>query len=416
MKRNAQWIPIAIAVAVIAVILLLQTRTIEGTFTVYPGQNSDGPVSISGVVGNTSWTFVKPIITIDTSRRVHSALILVNASGTGSVSAISRDSVGSKTVTLWDSNWAQYERQVQIGSSVIETRNLTVESAFDTGSPEQWLLANIARGTTVSDPDRLLNWSRLVNKATPSRGPQNLNYQLRGTHRLVVYANDSLTVDVVKQDFNMYTGEDNLTLVLTDLVSGATQSVTVGDDGYVNLTRNASGSSHNATFTNLSDSIYELRTIANSNGSDYNYNLSLSNGPAVFMGQVFALSPINLTVLCSNKCILKASTYHDRSRQAITVNNQIVNISNRTVVYNTTLTAGQYRVVIPKGNIILSGFNQASVEGSTWTPYVFVNTENGDVLVRNNPIVNVNQAGFTGIITLKGNGNVSVSSMELTLS
>jgi hypothetical protein len=419
---------IGAAVLVVLILIILQAKLFwsGAEYTLVPGQDLDGKVHYAGLkqdvvlvtdgvprrlVNQSSFSIV-----ISTGRPVENATVFLDAQGNGEIYVQGQE----VRRIVYSPKWKNYTTVATYDNLQVQIRNDKLSgyaSPIEQPDVYTWLYANAQPNILISDDDNLLDWARFENnEARDIWNKTDVNVTLRGSHTFYMRPQGSLVFLITKNDLNMYSGADNLTIEVYDLRGHMVANATVPDDGIVTDSKVVLTQQANVAFENLTNNVYK---VIFKSGADPTYSFTVNTGKITIEKSVFVLAPSSLYLRCTASCKLSALTYHREGLQMITVGSKKWNVSQVNVKSNLSLPAGEYTLQIPKGDVIISGFSVASFEKKSYfEPLRYGEANDGEVLVRSvAPEILVNKEGFENTIrfTVVGNPTLSLGETTVTL-
>ncbi len=203
---------------------------------------------------------------------------------------------------------------------------------------------------------------------------------LRDAHTFYLYLNDSLDLQVKKQDINWYNGSDELNIGLFDTQGNLIANTTIEDDGIVNASSKVVAKVQEGSLKveSLSDGVYVLK-FSSYDGiireMKLNTNKIVTNKLFLADSEVYLNKSNKQTSLFikSNKSSdIKFVTYHNQGFQNVSINNGGFSINNVSQEFVYSVVAGDYNLKIPTNDLIVSSNSYISFsEDSYFEPFKF---------------------------------------------
>jgi len=206
-----------------------------------------------------------------------------------------------------------------------------------------------------------------------------INVGLRDAHTFYLYLNDSLVLDIKKQDINWYNGSDELNVSLFDLNDALLGSITIADDGLNDRKITAPVQSGRLIVENLSSGVYVLKF----SGYDGIIREMKLNTNKIVTNKLFlADSNVYLNGSQKNSTLyigsnresgLKFVTYHSQGVQNVSVDGNIFSVSNYSSDFIYNLGIGEQNISVPHNDLIVSSNSFISFsKESFFEPFKFV--------------------------------------------
>jgi len=248
--------------------------------------------------------------------------------------------------------WSYYWKPVYI-PFYQSLEPLSSVRTFEINQPSEIeiILLQIPEGSTIA------TYSQINNTLSPAAyepGNEYISATLRGTHTFYTHAKDTINIAVSKQDMNWYNGTDELKIKISG--NSLAREFIIPDDGN-NITGDK-GFIQTQSFSveNLTEGIYRIDM---ENDADLTINsISINQKKLVAEGRIFLIDPTTIYFELPRKQTLYFQTYHQSAAQNLTIAGtaaRSVEIAERATTYNITLSAGNYTITSPKGDVIIEG-------------------------------------------------------------
>ena len=199
-------------------------------------------------------------------------------------------------------------------------------------------------------PNKIENW----------QGETIINTSLRGAHTFYIYISGNLSLNVKKQDINLYSGSDELNIYIYDLNETLIANTTIPDDGISEAKKGkAIIQSGSLEANNLSEGVYKL-VFTDFDGliREIRINTKKIVAEKIFLADNSVYNTETkkskiYTELIKNS-ELRLMTYHKEGIQNITYNNLTFNFYQEDAPLYLNLTGGSYTFSFPANDIIVS--------------------------------------------------------------
>ncbi len=179
-----------------------------------------------------------------------------------------------------------------------------------------------------------------------------LNNSLRGSQEFYVYANGDLVVNFTKEDMNAYAGEDKYNISLFYLNKTLISSKLIDDDGINTSSKEKINQTVKFVVNKLKPKVYLLKISFIGEGVDSTINnLKINQKKVVFNRKAYPLKPFKFY---SEKNSFTFQTWHDSSKQIISINNDFINLSRRGVILNYSSEINDLEGYLPKGDVVIN--------------------------------------------------------------
>ncbi len=226
---------------------------------------------------------------------------------------------------------------------------------------------NALIGTYAYDKDFGTSKQQLPNYQ-PATTDTVIDTPLRGKHTMYIYLHhEPFHMIIEKQDLNWYEDPDPMTVTVykdNDIVF----QETVDDDGITDNSRKILPS-QKIEIKNPGPDLPEngvYKVVIDANSDTIVKKITTNLHKIVFAGSVFpagnnnvygsVIATTSATTLYTNALLLSATTYHNAGLQNITVGNQTIHMEEINNIYPITPLGDITNVIIPKGDIIINGF------------------------------------------------------------
>jgi len=210
-----------------------------------------------------------------------------------------------------------------------------------------------------------LNLQRVENGQDYTIKNSTFEYYLRDSHTFYVYLDGSLDLYVEKRDINWYEGEDNLTVLLSNLEGDILGNVTILDDGSVNKSKiNNITTNGSLKIENLENGVYILDFKGN---ADTIITKIKINTDKIVTNKIFSADSSNYAssedksvsfyTEANKNSTISFQTYHQPYVQNISINDNKFSMINTSQILKVNLTKGDYKIVSQKSNLIISSSN-----------------------------------------------------------
>jgi len=194
---------------------------------------------------------------------------------------------------------------------------------------------------------------------------------LRGAHTFYTYINnETLEINVTKQDMNWYNGSDELTVTVYSDSGKEEGSMIIPDDGEVGKGSAGPLQSQTLTIPSLESGLYRIDMSA---GSDlYITNINTIQDKLIADRQLFIISPRSVYTEMKKGGTIKFQTYHDSALQNITITSgnitKYVDVDQRASWFEISLPPSDitYEINVPKGDMIMKSSGYLSFTNDSY--------------------------------------------------
>lgn len=207
----------------------------------------------------------------------------------------------------------------------------------------------------------------------------NITTSLRGQHTFYLYLNDSLRMEIEKQDLNWYNGSDELGISLYDSKNDIISELVMQDDGITGINKSISRISKGIFMADsLEEGVYRLEF------SDFDgliRSLSFNTGKVVVDKKIYlADSNVFFPGLEKSSTIytntsrygeISFRTWHHNGLQNVVLDDQTIRVKEISNATSIRLLSGFHVITSPKNDIIIENSGYFSfTPGSYFEPFV----------------------------------------------
>ena len=209
-----------------------------------------------------------------------------------------------------------------------------------------------------------------------------INGTFRGDLNLAVYVENNLNIDFVKQDLNMYLGEDPCTVNVTDSSGSRIYSQVFNDDSD-KLASNKLGKTQkfNIKLANLDKGVYYVNFDDTSEGSDVTFkNIKINSNKLLILGNFLPWNEFKFyTGIASLKSVGFMYWWSGKEQiiRVIGSKNKALDLNSDWLnkKYEENFTKGDYTFTIPKGYLLVYN-DVSSMSKYNWFDTSFTKQDN----------------------------------------
>ena len=186
------------------------------------------------------------------------------------------------------------------------------------------------------------------------------NNTFRGNLKIFFYTINKIDIKFIKEDLNQYIGEDNYTVIISDLIGNVVYNENFKDDGILEIESKKVEQKINISVNGLNGAYYiDFLNIGENKNTDSTIkNLEIiGTNKAVIKGNFLILDPANFYIKNENSKNISFYYWHSNKNQIIEINNsknsQLDNInldeSYKGLRYELPLSPGEHYIKISKG-------------------------------------------------------------------
>ncbi len=231
--------------------------------------------------------------------------------------------------------------------------------------------ANLSDKITVGYDNQLL-MKKINPNLTYYSGEFFTNNSLRGNHQLIIYAKGDLEIVFVKEDLNLYKGEDDLKVSLSNINGVIIKEKIIEDDGNVNDGQIKHPQQIVFEVRGLEEGIYFLDFEFSNTDSTFK-NIRINQKNVVFDKYAF---PLNEFQCYAEKGNFSFMTLHDNKIKPILINNTqnlfVLNLSEKKKEYSYEIREGTEVQINGQGDVVIDSNHFFSInKESYFEPFKF---------------------------------------------